>query len=130
MEKQSFNVNADFLGGYPQVFIKLIVLIVLVYALILILNFFRDKFIHKPENPKKDNITDLVIILNKLFFITGFGFVIANLLQMLLTSATGSRNRVMNFGGDWDYATFGVILIFAGIGFRAVKDALAKESSK
>jgi hypothetical protein len=34
----------------------------------------------------------------------------------------------MNFVGEWDYLTFGIILIFIGIGFRLGNKALKKES--
>jgi hypothetical protein len=107
---------------------KLVFVIILIYALIFILNFLRDKFINKEENTRKADITDLLTILNKLFFISGFGFVIGNIFNAILNQLTRNNNMPsMNFKGDWDYLTFGIILIFIGIGFKAAKKALKKE---
>ena len=44
-QKQSFNLSADFLGGFSSIFMKLVFVIISVYIIILILNFLRDKFI-------------------------------------------------------------------------------------
>jgi len=83
-KKQSFNLNADFLGGYSSIFMKLIFILIAVFVLVMIINFLRDKFINKESNKKMDDISDLLIILNKLFYISGFGFVIANILHFFL----------------------------------------------
>ena len=131
-QKQSFNLNADFFGGFSSVFMKLVFVIILVYIIIMVLNFLRDKFILKEINTKKDDIIDLLTILNKLFFVTGFGFIVGNIVQKLLTlmSEHGGNMPTMNFRGEWDYLTFGIILIFIGIGFKAGKDILIKDRSK
>lgn len=127
-QKQSFNLNADFLGGYSTVFMKLVFVIIAVYLLVMILNFLRDKFILSEPSPKKDEISDLLVILNKLFYVSGFGFVIANILQFLLSQIESRHNRVgaMSFRGDWDYLTFGIIIIFIGIGFKVALKVLKK----
>lgn len=128
-QKQSFNLNADFLGGYSSIFMKLVFVIIAVYLIVMIMNFFRDKFINKQTDTKKDDISDLLTILNKLFFVSGIGFIIGNIFQFLLSQATenGSRMQSMNFKGEWDYLTFGIILIFIGIGFKIGKKVLKKE---
>lgn len=124
-QRQSFNMTADFLSGFTALFVKLIFLIILVYLIVLIINFLRDKFINKVNDPKKDDITDLLTILNKLFFVSGFGFIIANIIQSLLNKATvGHRNHLMNFKGEWDYLAFGIILIFVGIGFKSANKTI------
>ncbi len=119
-QKQSFNLNADFLGGFTSIFVKLVFIIIAAYLLVMILNFMRDKFIIKETMKKKDNISDLLIILNKLFFISGFGFVIANIIQVLLASIPGRHGSMpsINYRGEWEYLTFGIIIIFIGIGFK------------
>ena len=78
--KQSFNVTADFLSGFTALFIKLIFLIILVYLIVLLMNFLRDKFVNKVTDTKKDDIADLLTILNKVFFLSGFGFIVANII--------------------------------------------------
>jgi len=125
-QKQSFNLNADFLGGFSAIFMKLIFVIIAVYLIVLILNFLRDKFINKATETKKDNISDLLIILNKLFFVSGFGFIIGNIFQVLFSQMTNHHNGFegLNIRGDWDYLTFGIILIFLGIGFKLGNKAL------
>ena len=126
MDKQSFNLNADFLGGYTQVFIKIVIAIILVYGFIILVNFFRDKFINTDSKSKNPEIIDLLTILNKLFFVSGFGFILGNLVEVLLQQATGGRHNTV-VRGDWDYLTFGVILIFIGIGFKVAKKVILKE---
>jgi len=128
-QKQSFNLNADFLGGFTSIFMKLVFVIIAVYLIVLILNFLRDKFINKVTDTRKDNISELLIILNKLFFISGFGFIIGNIVQVLFSKMTNHNSGFgsMNFRGDWDYLTFGIILIFLGIGFKVGNKALKKD---
>ena len=128
-QKQSFNLNADFLGGFTSIFMKLVFIVIAVYLFIMIINFLRDKFISKEPSMKKDNISDLLVILNKLFFISGFGFVIANIIQFLLSQIPSRHSNMtsMNFRGEWEYLTFGIILIFIGIGFKIGNKILKKD---
>lgn len=127
-QKQAFNLTADFLNGFSSIFMKLVLLIIVVYLIIMILNFLRDKFINKQTDTKKDDILELLTILNKLFFVSGFGFVIGNIFQFLLSQIDDNHNMpMMNLKGDWDYLTFGIIIIFIGIGFKIGKNVLKKE---
>jgi cbb3-type cytochrome oxidase subunit 3 len=124
-QQQTFNVTNDFLSGFTTIFIKLVFLIILVYLIVLLMNFLRDKFINRVTDTKKEDIADLLIILNKLFFISGFGFIIANIIQFLFNQTTNhNHNAMMNFGGQWDYLAFGIILIFVGIGFQNANKAI------
>jgi len=125
-QKQSFSLNSDLLGGYTSIFMKLVFLIIAVYVIVLILNFLRDKFINDAKETRKDNISGLLIILNKLFFVSGFGFVIGNIFQVWfsLLSDRNSGFGGLNLRGDWDYLMFGFILIFIGIGFKVGNRAL------
>ena len=66
-QKQSFNLTADLLNGFSSHFMNLVLIIIVVYMIIMILNFLRDKFVSKNKDPKKDDILDLLTILNKLF---------------------------------------------------------------
>ncbi|KJF45209.1 hypothetical protein [Draconibacterium sediminis] len=129
-QKQSFNLNADFLGGFTSVFMKLVFVIIVVYLLLMILNFLRDKFINKEATKKKEDISDLLIILNKLFYVSGFGFVIANIFQFLLSQIDSRHGNMpsMNFRGEWEYLTFGIIIIFVGIGFKVANKILQKNN--
>ncbi len=131
-QKQSFSLNTDFLNGFASIFMKLVFAIIVIYLLIMILNFLRDKFINKEINTRKADITDLLTILNKLFFISGFGFVIGNIFNVILNQITNSHRSMhsMTLKGDWDYLTFGIILIFIGIGFKAAKKVLKQEKGE
>ena len=126
MDKQSFNLNADFLSGFPGIFMKIIVAVFLMYAFILLLNFFRDKFINNESTSKQPNIINLISILYKIMIASGFGFILANLTQFLLNQASSSHSN-FKFGGTWDNLTFGILLIFIGIGFKGAKKLLIKD---
>ncbi len=96
----------------------------------MVLNFLRDKFINKETGTKKDDINDLLIILNKTFYVSGFGFIIANIFQAILNRGTHQNgNAIINFRAEWDYLTFGIILIFVGIGFKLANKAISNNKS-
>lgn len=128
MDQKSFNLNTESFGGYSRFFIKIIIAIIIIYAFIILINFLRDKFLNNEINSKTPQITDLLSILNKLFYLSGFGFIIANIVQMLL-SKISRKNSIVNFMGDWDYLTFGIILIFMGIGFKSAKNTILKNKN-
>lgn len=130
-QKQSFNLTTDFLNGFSSTFMKFVYAIILVYVIVLILNFLRDKFINKQTDTKRDDITVLMTILNKLFFIAGFGFIIGNIFQFLLSRIDNQNNMpMMNIKSDWDYLTFGIIMIFIGIGLKVGKKMIIKERTE
>lgn len=119
-QNQSFNLNPDFLSDFTTLFVKFIFLIILVYLVVLIINFLRDKFINKLTDTGKADITDLLTILNKVFVISGFGFILANIAQTVLNMATHQNiSAVMSFRSEWDYLAFGIILIFVGLGLKS-----------
>lgn len=127
-QNQSLNVNSDFLNGFSSVFIKFVIVIIGVYLIIMILNFLRDKFINQQTYSERDDITELLTLLNKLFFISGFGFIIGNVIQAFLNQNVSGRNfPMMNIGGKWDYLIFGIILIFTAIGLNVGKKMIIKE---
>ncbi|MCM4169104.1 hypothetical protein KCTC52924_00130 [Arenibacter antarcticus] len=130
MEKQqSFNMNVPFIEGYDVLFVKLVLTIILFCTLLSILNFLRDKFINKTTEPKKQDFTTLLIVMNKLFFIGGFGFVIANIISVIFSQMRRNSNLPnLRVGGEWDYLIFGIILIFIGIAFKTSRKVLKKES--
>ncbi|WP_026808971.1 hypothetical protein [Arenibacter latericius] len=131
MEKQqSFNMNVPFIEGYDVFFVKLVLSIFIFCALLSIMNFLRDKFIHKTANPRKEEFTTLLIVLNKLFYIAGFGFVIANIISVLFSEIRRNSNFPnLRVGGEWDYLVFGIILIFIGIALKSSRKVIKKESS-
>ncbi|MCL3781889.1 hypothetical protein EMN47_16005 [Prolixibacteraceae bacterium JC049] len=127
MEKQPFNLNADLFGGYVGVFVKVLLAVIVIYGFIMLLNFFRDKFLNKMTTSREPQLFDLLIILNKLCYFAGWGFVIANIAQVLLNETTDTRMKLA-IAGTWDYFTFGIILIFIGLGFKAASKNVIKEA--
>jgi hypothetical protein len=128
MQTQSFKINADVPGKYTDLFMYFVLVIMLIYALIILVNFFRDKYINKESSFKNADYIDLFTILNKLLFISGFGFVIGNVLQVFFEEISNRKySSMMNFGGDWNYLTFGVIIIFIGISFKSAKKIILKD---
>ncbi len=120
MENQTFNISTGIGSIYIETFLKIFFAIILIYGFIMVVNFFRDKFIKKENLTKNPQITDLLGILNKLCFFTGIGFVIGNLLYIFFKKASYTSIR----GESWEYLTFGVILIFVGIGFKAARKTI------
>tara|TARA_R110000868_G_scaffold98706_6_gene271839 strand:- start:2333 stop:2731 length:399 start_codon:yes stop_codon:yes gene_type:complete len=127
-QNQSFNLPNNFLEGFPMLFIKLVLVIIIVYVSILILNFLKDKFIAHETTTKHITITDLFTILNKLFFFSGIGFVLGTLAQHLFfTIKHSGQSFSMTIGNNNENISFGIILIFMGIGFKMAKKILKKE---
>ena len=130
MEKQSFNLNTSLFGGYPGLFIKLVTAIILIYGLVLIINILRDKFINKKEDYKQADYLDLFTILNRLLYISGYGFIIGNILQVLFNTMSNNKSpfkNIANMGEEWGYLTFGIIIIFIGLSFKSIKKTILKE---
>ncbi|MDA3853674.1 MAG: hypothetical protein PF444_05470 [Bacteroidales bacterium] len=125
MEKQAFNLNSAFLGGYAGLFIKLVIAIIILYGFILLITFLRDLFVKKDGIARDPQIIDLLSILNKLFYFAGFGFVIGNILEVLLNEAFSFRVS-LQVRGAWDSLTFGIIIIFIGIGFKHAQRLILK----
>jgi len=136
MEKQAVNFNTSLFEGYTGLFVKLVAAIIIIYGLVLIINILRDKFINKKEDYKQADYLDLFTILNRLFYISGYGFIIGNILQVLFNqmsdnkSPFGNLANIASSGGEWGYLTFGIILIFIGLSFKSIKKTILKERSK
>jgi len=133
MEKQSVNFDTSLFEGYTGLFVKLVIAIIIIYGLVLIINILRDKFINKKEDYKQADYLDLFTILNRLLYISGYGFIIGNLLQVLFDKMSDNKSpfknlgNITNLGGEWGYLTFGIIIIFIGLSFKSIKKTILKE---
>ncbi|MGQ7868384.1 hypothetical protein [Sunxiuqinia sp. sy24] len=127
-QQQSFKLSPEALAGFSSVFMKLVFMIIAVYLLVMVINFLRDKFINQEVSSKKEDISDLLTILHKLFFFAGYGFIIANIMQYFFSKLPHRSGGMvnMNLRGEWDYLAFGVIIIFIGLGFKAANRILKK----
>lgn len=112
-------------GGYPFLFVKLVFAIILFYCFILVLGFLREKFLNQETKRGKDGISELLLILNKLFYMAGFGFMLMNLVQVLFERMS-SRN---GFNGSWENLSFGILCLFVGLAFKLANSELKKETT-
>ncbi|WP_159431423.1 hypothetical protein [Wenyingzhuangia marina] len=120
------------MNNFSYLFVKLVFIIIITFLIIMVINFLRDKFINQEKATTKNSIIDLIFILNKLFYISGFGFVIANIFQMIFSKISDSNSRIPNFKitGEWEYLTFGIIIIFIGISFKVIYKTLSKKEKE
>lgn len=131
MDKNSINLSTGFLGGHSGVFLKILTLVIFVYVFIMLLNFLRDKFLEKDSISKEPQIIDLLSILNKLCFLSGVGFIVANIIEFILSHATRSgRNKSLSFLGEWDSLAFGIILLFVGMGLDMARKEMLKNKQE
>ncbi len=123
METQSFGLNTSLFGNYPSLFVNCVVAVILIYGFFVLINFLRDKFTDKEPLSRDPQIVDLISVLHKLFYLSGFGFVLANILEVLLSkwSMRPGSLDMFNSGASWGNLSFGVILIFIGLAFKAAK---------
>ena len=110
---QTFNLSSVFPVQHSALFLRIVTLLIIVYVVILIINFLRDKFINPEPSSRRDDISGLLILLYKLFQISGIGFLVIALLQFVF----GIDHR--NFGDAQNSAVFAVLLIFLGLAFKA-----------
>jgi hypothetical protein len=116
---QSFEFFKELLSGYAGIFMQLVFAVIFLYVVVMLINFFRDKFINKEVVSKKEDVLDLLTILYYLFFVSGIGFVSGNILQALLfmLSEMGSHTKYYDENA-WDYLVIGVIFISIGLAFK------------
>jgi hypothetical protein len=97
----------------------------------MLFNLIRDKFISPSPEFKKDEITGLFTILHRLFWLSGWGFIIGNIVQCILNviSKQAAYPGAHPEMGSWDYLLFGIILIFAGKGLKAGLEQLKKDNN-
>jgi len=117
---QTFNLSSVFPVQHSALFLRIITLLIIVYVVILVINFFRDKFINSEPDNRHADISGLLILLNKLFQISGIGFLVIALLQFLF----GIDHH--NFGDAQNSVVFAVLLIFLGIAFKSALKSLKK----
>ncbi|MFI2741498.1 hypothetical protein ACG2LH_02050 [Zhouia sp. PK063] len=114
-----FNLSTSTFNNYEVLFGKFILAILIVYVLILVLSFLRDKFINTEATPKSTEVTDLLLILNKIFFLSGFGFIAADFINAFI-------HGINSKSYDWNYIGFGLILIFVSISVKQAYETIKK----
>ncbi len=124
------NQAFSFWGDYSLLFIRLVFAFLFIYALILILNFLRDKFILKEISTKKESVSELLLILNKLFLMSGLGFMVSSGVYSAIVGISRNMfNGSVNFGNSLNYLVFGILLIFIGLGFKSANKIADKQKT-
>lgn len=103
-------------GAFPKLFIQLIITLLILYLGFSIINYFSKKKIDESASVEL-NIKDLLAPLSKIFVWSGFGFALSNLIYLALLVPMQTRH----IDPDWTNLSFGVILIFIGLGMKAAK---------
>lgn len=122
--KQTFNLSPDIFSSFIPLFCWLVLAIIVAYLFVIGINLLRDKFIAGSEINTRASFVDLMNILGTLLFIAGFGFIVANIFQQILSGVFGSQ---MKFPGQWNYLTFGIISVFTGIAFKKISKSITKK---
>jgi len=117
---QTFNLSSVFPVQYSTVFLKIIALLIIVYIVILIINFLRDKFINPEPSSRQEDLAGLLILLAKIFQISGIGFLVIALLQFVF----GLDHH--NFREAQNSVVFAVLIFFLSIAFKAASKSLKK----
>lgn len=124
------NQAFSFWGDYSLLFIRLVFAFLFIYALILILNFLRDKFILKEISTKKESVSELLQILNKLFLMSGLGFMVSSGVYAIIAGLSRNMfNGSMTSGNSLNYLVLGILLIFIGLGFKSACKIVDKQKT-
>lgn len=107
-------------GAFPKLFIQLIITLLILYLGFSVVNYLTKKKVDESALFEL-NLKDLLGLLFKVFIWSGFGFVFSNMiyLALLVPMQTG------HIDPDWTNLSFGIILIFIGIGMKSAKKRLA-----
>ncbi len=120
MKTQNFNIDA-LLGNLPVLFSKFVLAVIIIFLFLQVINFLSAKFINQEQEFKALNIESILIIFNKIFIPSGFGFIIANIIHSIITEVSNSYH----FSG-WQNLIFGIVLIFVGFGAKFAAKSLNK----
>jgi hypothetical protein len=131
MDGQTLNLNTDFMNGYTTIFIKLIIAIIIIYGLVMVVNFMRDRYINEKSKTTNSDYLELLLLLHKIFIFSGWGFITGSLVQILFKQFWPSKNSFYkNLQGDYYYLIFGVIIIFVGISFNKARKVILDNRNK
>ncbi len=125
MNEQKVTLNSLLSANVYELFVKIILVVVIIFVVIMVMNFLNDKFVNKKKTSRNDYLLDLLMILNKVFYFSGIGFIIANVVEAIFTNSFG--NSFMKNFSSWAFLSFGIVLIFIGLGFKYAKKVLVHE---
>jgi hypothetical protein len=130
MQKQSFDLQANLLQAqFPELFKDFIFIIILFFTFLILVNLFKNIFVKsKPTSPKY-YIVLLLIILNKIFLFGGIGFIVANIVKNIFKEIGSSATQKFSIIGAWEDLSFGIILLFIGLGLNKARKIILHQSS-
>lgn len=103
-------------SSYPKLFIQLIITLLILYLGFSIVNYLAKKKTQESSSFEL-SIKDLLRFLFKIFIWSGFGFILSNIIYLALLLPMQDHHT----DPDWTNLSFGIILIFIGLGMRATK---------
>jgi len=122
MNNQILNLTNRLLSGLQANFMHIFYVLLVLFILILVYDFLRIKYLNNDAKEGSSILIEVLKIISKLFIATGFGFIISNIVTVMLNQAT---NRI---DPNWNNLAFGIILLFIGIGFKQGRKQLQKEN--
>lgn len=129
MKKQSFDLQANLLQAqFPELFKDFVFILLLFFAFLILINLFKNIFIKSKPTPPRDYIVLLLIILNKTFLFGGIGFIVANIIKKIFEEIASSAAPKFSIIGAWEDLSFGIILLFLGIGFNKARKIILSQS--
>lgn len=129
MQKQSFDLQANLLQAqFPELFKDFVFTLLLFFAFLILINLFKNIFVKSKPTPPRDYIVLLLIILNKTFLFGGIGFIVANIVKKVLEEIGSSDTPKFSIIGAWADLSFGIILLFLGIGFNKARKIILSQS--
>lgn len=116
-----FGLIAEPTGLIP-LFLNFTMVVVCVYVIILVINFFRDKFINPEPTSHREDISGLLLILFKLFQYGAYGIFVISFFSLLF----GIEHQ--NFKPARECFVYAILIFFLGLAFRAAWKALNPKS--
>lgn len=123
---QNFEMSGFISENYDDLFVVLIVTVIFAYVFLAGFNFLRQKYLLKEASTYDFNLPIFILILQKLFFYGGIGFIVGNCIERLFNEF---KNNALG-ANNWNYLVFGIILIFLGIALKSAKKAIALYSTE
>ena len=129
MQKQSFDLQTNLLQAqFPELFKDFVFILLLFFAFLILINLFKNIFVKSKPTTPRDYIVLLLIILNKTFLFGGIGFIVANIVKKVLEEIGSSATPKFSIIGAWEDLSFGIILLFLGIGFNKARKIILSQS--
>ena len=106
-------------NNYPNLFIQLVISLLILYLGISVVNYLTKKRTDESVSFGLD-MKNLLGLFFRIFIWRGFGFVLSNIIYLALLGSMQQKQS----DPDWTNLSFGIILIFIGLGMKSAKKRL------